>query len=89
MSNTPRTDALLAPFRQYGEVPTALIDFARQLERENFMLRELGADLRKSAEMIGYVQSGDDWRKAERRIRAWDTLLANVPVRGAAQPRSL
>jgi hypothetical protein len=49
-----------------------------RLEDENKTLRELGAELRKSAEMIGYVQCADDWRNAERRIKAWDTFLANT-----------
>ena len=83
MSETPRTDAVLEWVRPMGNdsgppnEQYVSADFARQLERENFMLRELGADLRKSAEMVGYVQSGDDWRKAERRIKAWDDFLAN------------
>jgi hypothetical protein len=34
IAQTPRTDAFLEPYRKYGEVPHALIDFARQLERE-------------------------------------------------------
>ena len=60
MNNTPKTDALLAPFRQYGEVPTALIDFARELERENTRLREA----------LEIIASGDD----DARRRAEDAL---------------
>ena len=64
-------------------VLTAILKHAREIECENARLRELGAELRRSAGMIGHVQSADDWRNAERRIKAWEDFLANTAVRHA------
>ena len=68
------------PVGDFGELETYAIR-KEELERENVMLRKLGEELRKSAEMIGCVQSADDWRRAERRIKAWDDFLANTAYR--------
>lgn len=48
-----------------------------ELRAENARLRELGDQLRASASMIGYVQCGDDYLKAERRIKAWDEFTSS------------
>jgi hypothetical protein len=76
MNDTPRTDAEVFFTDVYWNETLAVVpaSFARALERENAKLRELGSELRKSAEMIGYVQSADTYRDAVRRIEAWDAF---------------
>lgn len=84
MTDTPKTSEAAGTLSNNWEATAErLFNCSQALERENAKLRELGNELRKSADMIGFVQSADTYRDSVRRIKAWDDFLANVP----SQPR--